>query len=300
VLTVSSVLKVSFNSEGIELVGNLHIPDNCSKPTPAVVIIGPMTYVKEQAPTEYAKRLAQHGFTALVFDARYRGESGGEPRAYENPMDKVADIHAAIDYLVTRPEIDPDRIAGLAICQGSSEMIRAAADDDRIKVLATLAGQYRDHQGDVDWLGEAGLVERRQKGEQAKKKFEQTGEVDYVPAIDPVRADVGMPGKIVWDWYHVWADQGVWENRYAVMSDADLLAYESASAAERLHKPYLMIHSDNSFLPSAARRHFDLIPHADKQLLWGGETGHLQYYDDPVVIDNAIENIVAWFNKYLG
>jgi uncharacterized protein len=299
-LSASPVLKVSFKSEGIDLVGNMYVPDDYPRPTPAIVIIGPMTYVKEQAPTEYAKRLVKRGFTVLVFDARYRGESEGEPRAYENPMAKVADIQAAVDYLETRPEVDPDRIAGLAICQGSSEMIRAAADDGRIKVLATLAGQYRDHQGDVDWLGEEGLAQRRQKGERAKLKFEQTGEIDYVPAVDPVRADVGMPGQIVWDWYHVWADRGIWENRYAVMSDADLLAYESASAAERLHKPYLMIHSDNSFLPSAARRHFDLVPSAAKRLLWEGETGHLQYYDDPMVIDSAVENIAAWFNQHLS
>ena len=38
------------------------------------------------------------------------------------------------------------------------------------------------------------------------------------------------------------------------MSDADLLPYESISAACTLSKPYLLIHSDNSFLPDAARR----------------------------------------------
>jgi hypothetical protein len=61
-----------------------------------------------------------------------------------------------------------------------------------------------------------------------------SGNVDYVPAVDDVRMDVGMPGKFVWDWYHGWADRGIWENQYAVMSDADLLEYESASAMQRL------------------------------------------------------------------
>jgi hypothetical protein len=51
----------------------------------------------------------------------------------------------------------------------------------------------------------------------------------------------------------------MWENRYAVMSDAELFSYESISAARQLTKPYLMIHSDYSFLPDVARRHYDAI-----------------------------------------
>ena len=69
--------------------------------------------------------------------------------------------------------------------------------------------------------------------------------------------NVGMPGKFVWDWYHLWADRGLWDNRYAVMSDADLLDYRSISAARRLETPWLMVHSDQCFLPDAARRRFE-------------------------------------------
>ena len=52
---------------------------------------------------------------------------------------------------------------------------------------------------------------------------------------------------------------GTWENKYAVMSDADPLEYESASAVQRLSKSYLMIRSDNSFLPNTARRQFEMV-----------------------------------------
>jgi hypothetical protein len=61
------------------------------------------------------------------------------------------------------------------------------------------------------------------------------------------------------------------------MSDADLLAYDSISAARRLQTPYLMIHSDNCFLPHAARRHFDAVPTSEKKLLWEGQNQHFQY-----------------------
>lgn len=293
---------VTFESANQTLVGNLYSPADRSadETLSAIVILGPETFVKEQAPTEYATRFAQHGFAAIAFDPRYRGESGGEPRTYESPEAKVEDVRAAIDFLTERSEVDPDSIVGFAVCQGSSEMLRAAADDDRIQVLGTVAGHYRDHEGDLEWIGgEEALEERRHRGQQARDKYEETGEVEYVPAVDPERTDVGMPGEFVWDWYHEWADRGIWDNRYAVMSDADLLSYESISAAERLEKPYLMIHSDNCFLPAAARRHFEAVPTDDKELVWQGETGHFQYYDDPAVLDPTAETMAEWFRTHL-
>lgn len=74
--------KVRFSSAGETLVGDLHMPQSKTR-APAVAIIGPMTYQKEQAPTQYARRLAQQGYAALAYDSRYRGESGGEPRCWQ-------------------------------------------------------------------------------------------------------------------------------------------------------------------------------------------------------------------------
>jgi hypothetical protein len=293
------MIKVTFDSKGTNLVGNLYVPDNLSQPTPAVVIIGPMTFVKEQSPTEYAKRIVKEGLIALTFDVRYRGESGGNPRNYENPTAKVEDVMSAISFLTSRPEVDTNKIVALGICAGSGVMSKAASLDERIKVLTTLAGQYRDPESDVAWLGEDGLAARLEKGKAAKAKFEATGEVESIDAVDPVRMDVAMPGKVVWDYYGKWAEMGKWENRYAVMSDADLLTFETATAAQNIKQPYLMIHSDNSFIPDAARRHFERVPGNDKKLLWEGQNGHLQYYNDPVVIDNAANNIAAWYREHL-
>lgn len=84
------------------------------------------------------------------------------------------------------------------------------------------------------------------------------------------------------------------------MSDATLLDYESFSAAERLRIPFLMIHSDNSFLPEAAKRHFEAVPSDKKRLQWDGSTAHFRYYDDPVIIDRTMSLANAWFREHLG
>jgi len=288
--------KVTFDSvdQGVSLVGDLYVPAAPVAESCAFVIIGPMTFQKEQSPTEYARRLAAAGHTALAFDTRYRGESGGTPRAYENPLHKVADILSAVSFLRSLPEVNPARLIGLGICQGSSEMLRAVAEDDRIVAGVTLAGHYRDHEGDVTWLTEEGLAARLAQGQAAKAKYDATGEVDYVAAVDDADMNVGMPSKFVWEWYHHWSDRGMWENRYAVMSDAELFSYESISAARQLTKPYLMIHSDYSFLPDVARRHYDAMPSTAKTLLWEGDTPHFSYYDNPEILDRSVASITKW------
>jgi fermentation-respiration switch protein FrsA (DUF1100 family) len=291
--------RVTFSSGAETLVGHLHLPPDPPDRLDSVVLLGPMTFQKEQAPTEYARRLARAGFAALVFDPRCRGESGGEPRCWENPAAKVEDVRNAVSFLTAHPSTRAGRIAGLAICQGSSEMLVAAAQDARIATLATVAGHYRDAEGDIAWLGAEGIERRKAQGREAKAQHRACGAVRYVAAVDPVDPDVGMPGKFVWDWYRHWADRGQWENRYAVMSDDDLLSFESISAARSLQTPWLMIHSDQSFLPDAARRHFEAAQSPGKQLSWEDQTPHLAYYDQGDLIDATVAKITAHFRRHL-
>jgi uncharacterized protein len=293
--------RVTFESQGETIVGWLFPAAFDDGPAPAAVIIGPENYQKEQAPAQYAPRFAQLGYTALIFDPRCRGESGGQPRCYENPLAKIEDLSAALDYLSGLPEVDSERLALMGICFGGSYVLRAGADDPRVGAVATAAAHLRDHGADLAWLGSEEVIARRlARGRAALEKYEQTGEVDYVPCVDFSRGDVGMPGEMVWTWYQLWADRGLWENRYAVMSDAAVLEYESLSAAARLTKPLLMIHSDQSAVPDAVRRHFAVVPTNDKHLLWEGETRHFQFYDDATVIDRAVWNAVDWFARHLG
>ena len=48
--------RVTFTSGGVELVGNLYVPEDLAGPAPAVPLLGPELFVKEQAPMQYAKR----------------------------------------------------------------------------------------------------------------------------------------------------------------------------------------------------------------------------------------------------
>ncbi len=100
-----TVQKVSFPHNGHTVVGNLFIPADfeMSKKYAAIVCTHPFGGVKEQASGNYAEKLAEQGFIALAYDASHYGESGGEPRLYEVPGDRVEDIRCAVDYLSLHP-----------------------------------------------------------------------------------------------------------------------------------------------------------------------------------------------------
>ncbi|MCQ8186618.1 alpha/beta hydrolase [Parvularcula maris] len=290
--------RVTFESGGLSFVGDLVSPAGETSKLPAVAIIGPMTFERNQAPSRYAQTLAENGFRALAFDPRYRGDSGGEPRAWENPVHKVEDLKEAVSFLANRDDVNADRVHVLGICQGGSEALRAAAEHPAARSLTTITSQYRDKEGDLAWLTEEGYEARLARGVEAFHKYRDTGEVDYVKAVDQTDMEVGMPGDFVWEWYQPWADRGEWENRYAVMSDKDLLEYESISAAQTIGKPWLMIHGDQCFLPDAAKRHFDAIPEGTpKRLVWD-DTPHLAYYDQADAIARGTAETVAWFERH--
>ena len=135
--------KVTFrNRYGITLAADLYIPNGASAPMAAVAVSGPFGAVKEQASGLYAQTLAERGFLTIAFDPSYTGESGGEPRYVASPDINTEDFCAAVDYLSTRDDVDPERIGILGICGWGGMALNAAAIDTRIK--ATVASTMYD------------------------------------------------------------------------------------------------------------------------------------------------------------
>jgi fermentation-respiration switch protein FrsA (DUF1100 family) len=131
---------VAFMNRGIELKGQIHCPDgfNPGMSYPAIVLSTPGSSVKEQIGANYATRLAERGYLALVFDPSYQGESGGEPRDLEDPSTRAEDIRCAVDHLMTLPYVDEDRVGLLGICAGGGYAVNSALTELRFKAVATV------------------------------------------------------------------------------------------------------------------------------------------------------------------
>lgn len=114
--------KVSFKKFDLNLAGLLFLPDgfDADAKYPAVVVTHPGGGVKEQCSSLYAWHLARAGYVALAFDASHQGESEGLPRCLEDPFSRVEDIRSAVDYLVTLPYVDEERIGAMGVCAGAA------------------------------------------------------------------------------------------------------------------------------------------------------------------------------------
>jgi fermentation-respiration switch protein FrsA (DUF1100 family) len=68
--------RVTFESQGETIVGRVFAAAFGDPPRPAVVIIGPACFQKEQVPALYAPRFAELGFTRRSFLGRSDSRSG--------------------------------------------------------------------------------------------------------------------------------------------------------------------------------------------------------------------------------
>ncbi len=269
-----------------------------------VAITGAIGMVQEQAPWQYARRLSALGMTCLTFDHRYFGESDGEPRQFENPLHKAADLIALGEFIKEGggPLQFPNdsTVSLLGICKGGAYSLRAARLSHAVDRFIGVSGFYFD---DVSLEAEKGYkAQRIAQGKAALQKYEETGEVDYLPIVHDKRQDAALPYPALYAWYSPWEEKSRWENRYAVMSDYFIYNYDSAEDAQNLRKPALIIHGNKSTNPGSARRVFDQIPHPDKSFLFyeDGVDFQTNFYDREELIDRACGDIAGWLMQTEG
>lgn len=82
-----------------------------------------------------ARVLHAAGFAVVAYDARGHGSSGKDGPI--TILKFAEDIEACLDYLATRPEIDPARIGILGHSLGGAGAILAAASDSRLRAVVS-------------------------------------------------------------------------------------------------------------------------------------------------------------------
>lgn len=107
-------------------------------PHPCVILVCGSDSVKEQE-GEWEKVLLERGMATLSFDGPGQGEMWYRMRM---PLDYETAAVALVDYLVTRPEIDPDRIGLLGHSMGGYLGARSVALEKRIRGAALLSPYY--------------------------------------------------------------------------------------------------------------------------------------------------------------
>jgi uncharacterized protein len=304
--------RVSFKNRSIDLAGNIYFPDgfDAAETYAAVVLATPGSSVKEQIGAIYAEKLAERGFVALVFDPSYQGESGGEPRDLEDPAARVEDIHCAVDYLMTLPFVDEERVGLLGICAGGGYAINAALTERRFKaigtVVATNIGQaFRQMQPREELLGMLAAVGKQRTaeargGEQRRDPWipDSLREAEAAGIADPDLLDAVAFYR---DSRYRHANS---TNRLLFTSFGRLLSFDAFHLVpELLTQPLQVIVGGRRGATGqyeTGQTLFDLAPTAEKNFFVVEGAGHYDMYHKPEYVDQAVDRLAPFYSKHFG
>ncbi len=285
--------KVTFkNRYGITLAADLYEPKEAEGRRPAIAVSGPFGAVKEQASGLYAQKMAERGFVTVAFDPSFTGESGGEPRYVASPDINTEDFSAAVDYLVTRGDVDPARIGIIGICGWGGFAVNAAAIDTRIR--ATVASTMYDisrctANGYFDAMDADARYElRRQLNEQRTEDARNGSYALAGGVVDPLPEDAPQFVKDYYDYYktprgyHARSlnSNGGW-NRTSALSflNAPILAYSG-----EIRSAVLLIHGEKAHSRYFSEDAFKKLKGDNKELMIIPGANHVDLYDNLDVI----------------
>ncbi len=301
--TVKKVVKkeTSFMSEGLIVEGDLYLPETYQDgdKMPAVIVGGSWTTVKEQMAGTYARELAKMGFITLAFDHRFFGESEGEPRGYESPKHKIEDFKNALTYLQELPFVEEGKMGALGVCASSGYLANVAAEDNRVKATVLVAPWLHDAETvEVMYGGKEGVQKRIKAGLDAKKQYEETGKVQYVPKISTTDRNAAMFGD--YDYYLNPKRGGIreWGKEFAVMSWPAWLEFDPMSTAKQIRSPVLIIQSEEAAFPDTTRAFYKDLS-GKKEIYWMKGT-QFDFYDGEEQVREAVEKASEFFKANLA
>lgn len=295
---------VTFPSAGLNLAGHLYAPEGGGAgPHPAIVVGHPGTGVKEQAAGLYARRLAEQGFLALAFDAAYQGESEGEPRGLEDPAQRVEDLRAAVSYLTTREDVDPDRVGMLGICASGGYALAAASTDHRVKAVGTVSAVdvARQFRLGADGTQDPAVLRAMLDQAAAARTAEAAGRFPLFPGTEEEARQGGPHVYEGWEYYCTSRAQHPRSARTLTWSSVDRIAAFDAFHAVGLlaPRPLLMIAGREAVTSWMS---VEALGRAGgpKELHWIEGASHVDLYDKDAYVTPAVARLTGFFGEHLA
>jgi uncharacterized protein len=303
--------KVSFksrNGQDITVAAVIHFPGEFdeSKQYAAVVVAHPGGGVKEQTAGLYASKLAERGLVAIAFDASYQGESTGEPRQLENPHVRTEDVSAVVDYLTTLPYVDAERIGAMGICAGGGYAANAAINDRRIKALGTVSAVNIGSMFRNGWdntIKSEDAIPVLIGGSQARTA-EAGGAATVTIPLAPLRKE-DAPNKELeeaWEYYHTPRCEHPNAPGFATARSLNqIITYDAFNMAEAfLTQPVQIVAGDQAGSKWMSDDLFKRAASKDKHFHVVEGSNHMQLYDIPKFVDEAVSVLAPFFSRTLG
>ena len=299
--------KVTFhNRYGITLAADLYAPKGETGHFAAIAVCGPFGAVKEQSSGLYAQEMAIRGFLTIAFDPSFTGESGGEPRYVASPDINTEDFHAAVDYLSTRPDVDPERIGIIGICGWGGMALNAAAIDTRIKATAAMtmydmtrvtAKGYFDAEDSEEARHAKRVAMNAQRTEDYKNgTYARAGGV-----VDPLPEDAP---EFVRDYYAYYKTPRGYHERslnsnegWNVTSALSFLNMPILQYSDEIRSAVLVVHGEKAHSCYFSRDAFAKLRGENKELMIIPSAVHTDLYDRKDII--PFDKLESFFRQYL-
>jgi fermentation-respiration switch protein FrsA (DUF1100 family) len=300
---------VTFDSAGLKLAGHLYIPDGrAAEPRPAIVVGHPGSGVKEQAAGTYARRLSERGFLTLAFDAAYQGESDGSPRGLEDPAHRVEDLKAAVSYLGTREEVDPERIGALGICASGGYVLSAAPADHRVKAVATVSGVdiARQFRYGADGAQAPAVIEGMLDAAAAARSAEARGEDAqtfqlFPESVEQARQLGGRHGAEGFEYYCTPRAEHDRSAKFLTWTSVDkMVGFDAFRAVDLIApRPLLMIVGSEAVTSWMGVEAFQKAG-PQKELHWIEGASHVDLYDKEQYMTPTLAKLTDFFEANLA
>ncbi|MDF3134536.1 alpha/beta hydrolase [Pseudomonas extremaustralis] len=279
---------VSIPSDGLQLAGVLHVPDDAKGPLPAVVVMHGFGGNKD-GETHVVEALLYEklGYVVLRFDMRGCGESGGQPGRIIC-QDQVADARNVVTWLAAQPEVANGRILLSGQSFGAAVGIFAGAVDIRVAAVVALGGwgdglrkSQDQHPSPEAWelftqTMEKGLRHREQTGESLMVK-----RWDIVPVPEHLRNHL-PPGSIM---------------DFTAETMASICSFRPKDVINQLApRPLLLLHSANDSVTPTSQA-IDVFQHAGKgaELILLTEVDHFPFADGGTRLTSILQ---GWLARY--
>jgi pimeloyl-ACP methyl ester carboxylesterase len=244
-------------------------------PHPVVILAHGFAGTREARLWAYAERFREAGLAAFVFDYRYFGDSGGQPRQLLSIKRQLEDWKAAIECVRGIDGLDPRRMALWGTSFSGGHVVSIAAEDARIAAVIAQT-PFAD-----------GVSALKQAGPANNLRLTKAGLTDAWRAIkrsEPYRIPaVGKPGEIAamnqpdsYDGYHALFDEGTqFRNEFCGRVALGIGAYRPLAKAGQVLCPLLVVTcaGDAVTPPAPARKMAERAPKGcsiEYGAEWGG------------------------------
>lgn len=191
--------RISFKSDGVEIVGIMHRPDDMKpgEKRPAIIATHGFGGSKiDGSMAAVCPVLCEWGYVAVRFDMRGCGESGGE-RGRIICKDQASDLGNAMKWLAAQDNVDPDQIVLLGDSLGAAVSLYTGGTNSDVAGVVSVGGwgnglekSKLQHPGEEAWAKYQDMLKR------GREHKEKTGESMMVHRFDIVPIPEHMRGEL--------------------------------------------------------------------------------------------------------